>query len=61
VASRTYKPGLTIVTKALKRYVNDNQQKLQHNLSPEAYTLLLNLLEVADDLLALLGTVAPNP
>lgn len=61
MSTRTYKPGLTIVTKAVKRYVNANQQKLQENLSPEVYNLLIVLLEAADDLLAALGTISPNP
>lgn len=61
MATKTYKPGLTLVVRALKRYVNANQTKLQENLSTEMYSLLLTLLEAADELLALLGTVAPNP
>jgi hypothetical protein len=61
MAPKTYKPGLFIVTKALKRYVNANQTKLQENLSPEVYNLLIVLLEAADDLLAALTLPPINP
>jgi len=55
MATRTYIPALRIVTNELKRYCNRNQVKLQQNLSPELYTLLLALLAAADELLIGLG------
>lgn len=59
--ARTYVPTLRIVTQALKAYVNRNQVKLQQNLSPEVYSLLLTLLEAADDLLIALGQPPIGP
>lgn len=59
--ARTYVPTLRVVTYALKRYVNRNQVKLQENLSPATYTLLLTLLEAADQLLIALGAEPIGP
>jgi hypothetical protein len=61
MAQRTYVPQLRIVTYLLKRYVNRNQVKLQANLDPAVYALLLTLLDAADDLLIALGEPDINP
>lgn len=61
MAQRTYVPGLRVVTYLLKRYVNRNQVKLQQNLDPAIYALLLVLLEAADDLLIALGEPPIDP
>lgn len=61
MAPRTYVPQLRILTHILKRYIDRNQVKLQANLTPELYALLLTLIEAADELLIALGEPTINP
>jgi hypothetical protein len=61
MAQRTYTPTLRVITWALKKFCDRYAVKLEENLSPEVYALLLILLDAADDLLIALGEAPINP
>lgn len=61
MASRTYVPTLRVLTKLLRDFVNRNREKIQTNVSPEAFELCQVLLDTADALLTVLGEPDVNP
>lgn len=61
MATRTYTPTLRVLTWALKKFCDRNAVKLQQNLSPELYAILLVLLDAANDLLIAMGEPPVNP
>jgi hypothetical protein len=53
--------GAIIVLKAAKRYLSDNQERLQRNVTTETYNCIVETLGSITTCLIALGTIHPNP
>jgi len=53
--TRTYKPGLLIACKIIRGFIVRNQVKLEQNLTPAGYTLLLSILDAVNEMISALS------
>jgi hypothetical protein len=51
---KTYKVGLLIACKFIRKYVVKWKQQLEENLSPEAYEILLAILDAVETMIGML-------
>jgi len=59
--AKTYKVGLLLACKFIRKYVVKWKQKLEENLSPEAYEVLLAILDAVETMIGMLeDPVSPD-
>lgn len=51
---KTYKVGLLVACKFIRKYVVKWKQKLEENLSPEAYEVLIAILDAVETMINML-------
>lgn len=61
MAAKTYIPGLRLVLKVAKRYMDRWQTRLQENLTEAQYTCFLATISAITECLIALGEEALNP